>query len=169
MIEAVNSTLTNAQLLRGAAEAAASSTRSFAANPDRVQEAASAPQAPYVSPYIALDLNYDKAVLQIRDRDTGDVVRQFPSESRLAADQRRVSAEREAGGIFIAAQQQASKTGASSTGDTSRIGVSDIGSGDNGAAAAADVAQAQIASQALTAGAQTSAPNNLSAGVSVLA
>lgn len=42
------------------------------------------PQAPYISPYISVDLNYDQAVLQIRDSDTGDVVQQFPTESRLA-------------------------------------------------------------------------------------
>ncbi|MCB9988723.1 MAG: hypothetical protein H6868_05225 [Rhodospirillales bacterium] len=42
-------------------------------------------QAPYVSPYIHVDLNYDKAVLQIRDSDTGDVLNQFPSQKRLEA------------------------------------------------------------------------------------
>ncbi len=56
-------------------------------NPARVQEAAEplrdAPQVPYISPYIHLDLNYNKAVLQIRDSGTGDVVRQFPSEESL--------------------------------------------------------------------------------------
>lgn len=81
MIEAVNSVLSNAVLARGSAEQQ-SVARSYAANPERVQEVA---QAPYVSPYISMNLNYNKAVLQIRDSDTGDVVRQFPSESQLEA------------------------------------------------------------------------------------
>lgn len=81
MIEAVNSVLSNAVLARGSAEQQ-SVARSFAANPERVQEVA---QAPYVSPYISVNVNYNKAVLQIRDGDTGDVVRQFPSESQLEA------------------------------------------------------------------------------------
>ncbi len=81
MIEAVNSVLSNAVLARGSAEQQ-SVARSFAANPEKVQEVA---QAPFVSPYISVNVNYNKAVLQIRDGDTGDVVRQFPSESQLEA------------------------------------------------------------------------------------
>lgn len=81
MIEAVNSVVSNAVLARGSAEQQ-SVVRSFAANPERVQEVA---QAPYVSPYISMDINYNKAVLQIRDSDTGDVVRQFPTESQMEA------------------------------------------------------------------------------------
>lgn len=81
MIEAVNSVISNAVLARGSAEQQ-SVARSFAANPERVQEVA---QAPYVSPYISMDINYNKAVLQIRDSDTGDVVRQFPTESQMEA------------------------------------------------------------------------------------
>lgn len=80
MIEAVNAVVANASLLRGSAEQA-SATRSFAANPARVQEVI---QAPYVSPFIYVDVNYDKAVLQIRDSDTGDVLKQFPSEQTMA-------------------------------------------------------------------------------------
>lgn len=81
MIEAVNSVLSNAVLARGSAEQQ-SVARSFAANPERVQEVV---QAPYVSPYISMDINYNKAVLQIRNSDNGEVVRQFPSESQLEA------------------------------------------------------------------------------------
>jgi hypothetical protein len=80
MIEAVNAVVANASLLRGSAEQA-SVARSFAANPARVQEVI---QAPYVSPFIYVDVNYDKAVLQIRDSDTGDVLKQFPSEQTMA-------------------------------------------------------------------------------------
>ena len=79
MIEAVNSVVANASVLRGQAEAV-SAARSFAANPERVQEVV---QAPYISPYISMDVNYNKAVLQIRDSDTGDVLKQFPSETAL--------------------------------------------------------------------------------------
>lgn len=79
MIEAVNAVVANASLLRGSAEQA-SVARSFTANPERVQEVV---RAPYVSPFIYMDVNFDKAVLQIRDRDTGDVTRQFPSEQTM--------------------------------------------------------------------------------------
>lgn len=83
MLEAVNSVLQTTPTLRGQAEKV-SSADSFAANPDRVQKAV---LAPYVSPYVHVDLDYG-AVLQIRDRDTGDVVDQFPSRSRLEAEAR---------------------------------------------------------------------------------
>lgn len=79
MIEAVNAVVANASLLRGSAEQA-SVARSLTANPERVQEVV---RAPYVSPFIYMDVNFDKAVLQIRDRDTGDVTKQFPSEQTM--------------------------------------------------------------------------------------
>lgn len=87
MIEGTNSVLATAQIVRGAAEQS-SVARSFAANPDRAQEVPAGPRAPYISPYIFVDVNFDKAVLQIRDSDTGDVLRQFPSESTLEARSR---------------------------------------------------------------------------------
>jgi len=80
MLEAVNSVLQTAPLVRAQAEQV-STTDSFAANPDRIQKAA--PQAPYISPFIHVDVNYDKAVLLIRDADTGDVLHQYPTESAL--------------------------------------------------------------------------------------
>lgn len=81
MLEAVNSVLQSAPLVRANAEQA-SSADSFVANPDRIQKAA---VAPYISPYIHMDVNYNKAVLQIRDSETGDVLNQFPNQSRLEA------------------------------------------------------------------------------------
>ena len=42
-----------------------------------------APVAPFISPYIAFDVNFDTAVLQIRDSSTGDVLRQIPTERSL--------------------------------------------------------------------------------------
>ncbi len=91
MIEAVNSVIANASLLRGNTEQVDAS-RAFASNPERVQEVvARSPSAPFVSPYISVDVRFDTAVLQIRDSDTGDVVSQFPSESAMAARQRQAA------------------------------------------------------------------------------
>lgn len=82
MLEAVNSVLQTAPLLRPQAEQV-SVVDSYAANPERVQRVL--PQAPYVSPYIYFDANYNKAIIQLRNGDTGDVEGQFPSEASLAA------------------------------------------------------------------------------------
>jgi hypothetical protein len=84
MIEAVNSVVANASVLRGQAEAV-STARSLSANPERVQEVV---RAPYVSPFIYVDVAHNKAVLQIRDSDTGDVLKQFPSDTTLEVRQR---------------------------------------------------------------------------------
>jgi len=81
MLEAVNSVVSNASLLRGQAEQT-SAARSLAANPERVQVV---PQAPYISPYIHVDVNFDTAVLALRDRDTGDFLTTIPSDARLQA------------------------------------------------------------------------------------
>lgn len=81
MIEAVNSVLSTISASRGVADQQ-STARSLSANPEKIQEAA---KVPYVSPYISVDRGYNKAVLQIRDSETGDVVRQFPTEGQLKA------------------------------------------------------------------------------------
>lgn len=85
MLEAVNSVLSNAQYTRAAAEQQ-SVANSYAANPERVQQATL--QAPYLSLYIKVDNNFDKAILQIRDNQSGDVLRQIPTESQLEAYRR---------------------------------------------------------------------------------
>lgn len=85
MIEAVNSVLSNAPFTKAVVEQQSVAT-SYAANPARVQQAPI--QAPYISLYIKVDTNFDKAILQIRDGDTGDVVRQIPTESQLEAYRR---------------------------------------------------------------------------------
>lgn len=85
MIEAVNSVLSNAPYTKAIVEQQ-SVVRSFAANPSRVQEASI--QAPYLSLYIKMDTNFDKAILQIRDNENGDVLRQIPTESQLEAYRR---------------------------------------------------------------------------------
>lgn len=87
MIEAVGSVLQTAPLSRGNAEQA-SVADSYAANPERIQKA---PQAPYISPYVFIDVNFDMAVIQIRDSETGDVVKQIPSEASLEARSREVA------------------------------------------------------------------------------
>ncbi len=82
MIEGINATVANAAVIRpqdGGSNPSAQNVKTGASS-DGI---ASTPKAPYISPHIEVDVNYDKAVLQIRDSSTGDVVRQFPSESRL--------------------------------------------------------------------------------------
>lgn len=82
MIEAVNSVLSNVSANRGAIEQQ-TATRNLAANPNKIQEAAE--PKPYVSSAISIDKGSNKAVIQVRDTDTGDVVRQFPTEGQLKA------------------------------------------------------------------------------------
>lgn len=86
MIEAVNSVLSNAQALKVAA-GPISSAKAADAVVEAPESVAAAPSAPYISPYISINNDYNKAIIQIRDRDTGDVVREFPSESALKARQ----------------------------------------------------------------------------------
>ncbi len=83
MIEAVNSALSNASANRNTVDQQ-STVRSTAANPNRVQEAA---RVPFVSPAISIDKQSNRAIIQIRDSDTGDVIRQFPTEGQLKAYQ----------------------------------------------------------------------------------
>lgn len=89
MIEGVNSSIAASNIVRAVAEQV-SVARANTLTSESVQQIA---KAPYVSPYIRVDVNFDKAVLQIRDGDTGDVVRQFPSESQLQAYRRAQSAQ----------------------------------------------------------------------------
>ena len=84
MIEAVSSTLQAAQVTRGVAEQN-STSESLSANPDGVQRLA---KAPYISPAVDYNYDYNQAVLVLRDSDTGDVVEQIPSETRLEAQAR---------------------------------------------------------------------------------
>ena len=84
MIEAVSSVMAAAPFVRANAEQS-SPARSFASSPESIQKP---PRAPYISPVISLDTESDKAVLQIRDAETGDVVNQFPSEQTIKARQR---------------------------------------------------------------------------------
>lgn len=93
MLEAVNSVLQTAPFVRQNNEQI-STADSFAANPERTQRAA--PQAPFVSPYIFVDVNFDKAVIQLRNGETGDVEDQFPSQAALEAAARQAASRQAA-------------------------------------------------------------------------
>lgn len=139
MIEAVNSVVSNAQFVRGSAEQQSSAGDAAA----QIRESsASVPKAPYISPYIAIDTDSNSAVIQVRDSDTGDVVRQFPSESSLRARQ------------SAAAAVESRVTSDADVSDTSSSEVFEAGS----FGVEADVSQASQAAQALStaAAAQTS-------------
>ena len=94
MIEAVNSSLQNAALLRASAEQSTNADV-FSANPAPAQKIA---RAPSLSVYV--DINYDTAVLQYRNSETRDVIDQIPSETLLqnrARDEaRRAAVQQEA-------------------------------------------------------------------------
>lgn len=85
MIEALGAIVSNNQLVRSVAEQT-SSSQSFAANPSRVQVAATS--APYFSPHVELNGGMSKPIFIVRDSATGDFVRQFPTEGQIRAYQR---------------------------------------------------------------------------------
>ncbi len=81
MIEAVNSALANNVVARGEA-VQASTVNSYAANPERIQQVT---PAPYLSTRIRLDNEFDKAILEFREAETGDVISQTPTKQQLQA------------------------------------------------------------------------------------
>lgn len=160
MIEAVNSVIASSQLVRNGTEQAAS------VRPNAVSNIAAQPTqappiilAPYISPFVYVDNQFNKAVLQIRDSETGEVRRQFPSEQTL-----RNRAETEAALDAAQAEPQPQQAVPSSQPQTLQsatlFAASQIGSETSApqvsapqasAAPAANIAQAQIASAALSA------------------
>ena len=94
MIEAVNSVVSNAQTARNAV-ASSQATSGVSAQIQAQEAVNTAPRAPFISPYVAFDTNFDTAVIQIRDSATGDVLRQIPTEKSLELRQL-VNARREA-------------------------------------------------------------------------
>ena len=166
MIEAVSSSLVSTQLLRGSVGGVDTSP------PAAVREA---PKAPYISPHISIDVAHNKAVLQIRDSDTGDVQQQFPTESRLAQisqaqaklEQRQIVREAD---IPDAPQQQEQKNTVSAPLPNVQaadiITVQDVTSS---ASANISLPSPQVAAAALSAGAQSAQSSTASTGVSVLA
>ncbi len=162
MIEAVNSSLASAQLLRGNVEQAAAS-RAVSAAPISAGNAPEAPKAPYVSPYITFVDS--KAVIQIRDGDTGDVQDQYPSKSRLAQLSRDQARQAAVADVKDVSQSQPKETKVSTPQSTSIITVQDVTS-----AAPSNISQPspQVAAAALSAGAQSAQPSS-SAGVTLFA
>ncbi len=92
MIEAVNASISNAQVARVIAEESTSS-QSLAANPVRVQKAGVS--APYLSPHVRLAPN-TKPIFVVRDVDTGAQIKQFPTEAQIRAYQKAGQARAEA-------------------------------------------------------------------------
>lgn len=148
MFEAVNSVLSNSAQPRSQAGQAAVAR-------DIAEQSTKLPQAPFISPYIHIDLNYDKAVLQIRDSETGDVVNQFPSQGVLETRQAQAVAQ---------AQKQADtqKTQApvsqSSLLQAESVPTVQVSAPQQAPQAQASVPQAQAASAALATAAQSGAP-----------
>ncbi len=84
MIEAVNSVLASAPLVRQAAEVQSGAST----NLSQTESVRTVTPPPYLSTFISVDVNFDTAVILLRDADTGDTVRQIPSEGALEARQR---------------------------------------------------------------------------------
>ncbi len=82
MIEAINASISNAQLVRSVATEASTSQ---SANPVRIQKAAIV--APYLSPHVRLAPN-SKPVFVVRDLETGTQIKQFPTEAQIRAYQK---------------------------------------------------------------------------------
>lgn len=91
MIEGVNASIASSALVRPAVDQV-ERVASYAANPDQVQRVAA---PPYLSLNVAMNYTIDKAVLQFRDADSGEVLSQIPSEKQIKA-YRRAAAEQPA-------------------------------------------------------------------------
>ncbi len=171
MIEAVNSAVANASLIRANGDQSQQARLSSIASSSNTEDGVELQLAPYVSPFIEMDTNFNKAVLQIRDSSTGEVQRQFPSETTMRA--RAAQAEIEAQSVRQVVQQSSSDTDAPRTqrsdintqGFATDAQVSSVRSQSDSAAPSA---QSQIASAAFSAGA-LSGSGAQSSGVSVLA
>ncbi len=161
MIDAVNSTIANTLPMR-------SGVSLDGVEPPVPSEAPRAPQAPFVSPYIAVDLDFDKAVLQIRDSETGDVKQQFPTQSRLI----QLSRAQERLEVAQASQRQDQNSYVESIAQQTQqvsdvVTIQDITSS---LASNQSLPAPQIAAAALSTGAQSAQTNvNTGASVSVLA
>lgn len=185
MIEAVTSAVSNASLLRGGAEqinSLRSAELSTLSAPKFDTSTIELPKAPYISPRVSVDSNYNQAVLQILDSETGDVLTQFPTERTLQSRQsEQLRLEQSPGADIFAAEFDAIDTQSSASVETqpslpisipnvsvevqtsqARV-TNEISSGPT----SSGVAQAQIAAAALANGSQASVPT--SGNVSVTA
>jgi hypothetical protein len=84
MIEGVNASIASAALVRPAVDQV-ERVASYAANPTQVQRVAA---PPYLSLNVAMNYTIDKAVLQFRDAESGEVLSQIPSEKQIKAYRR---------------------------------------------------------------------------------
>ncbi len=159
MVDAVNSTIANIAPSRDVASSVGANVA-----PPVPSEAPRAPQAPFVSPYISVDLNFDRAVLQIRDSETGDVEQQFPTQSRLVQLSRSQDTQ-ERLDVRQASQQQSVEPTPQAQQGPDVVTIQDITSSQ---ASNTSLPAPQIAAAALSTGAQ-SGQTSESAGVSVLA
>ncbi len=87
MIEAIKSTLAVAPAVSKVAEQA-STNRSFATNPDKIQEVPASQDGFYTSRKVRVDNNAQIAVLEFRNPLNGDVQTQIPTEAQLQAYER---------------------------------------------------------------------------------
>lgn len=172
MIEAVNSVIANSQLVRNVTEQAAPVRAPVVSN--IVAQPTESPPiilAPYISPFVYVDNQFNKAVLQIRDSDTGEVQRQFPSEqtlaTRAAAEDALQDTQLQQSQLSNPAPAPAPAQAPQAQGQTLQgatlVAVSEIGSqsapapqAPATAAPSVNIAQAQVASAALSAAAQGS-------------
>lgn len=81
MLEAIASSAMNASAVRVDTDKV-SSLRSAAVTASTTPASKS---APYYSPFIIVDSNFNKAILAIRDSNTGSVTQQYPSKSQIRA------------------------------------------------------------------------------------
>lgn len=84
MIEAVNMSVSTAQLARSSGASAAASSIVAPPAPDEFSVGIS---APYLSPHVNLNA-FKKPIFIVRDLETGQALRQFPSEAQIRAYQR---------------------------------------------------------------------------------
>jgi len=170
MIEAINSVLANAPLLRGNAEQQ-SSLRDAVTAEEAIESIKQYPKAPFVSPHVSVDSSYGEAVLQIRDSDTGDVLRQFPSESTLESRARaeRIQQFQESLALLSGGSGEVEQVSSSDSAPTSQFTGEVVSFGQSDRASSAAVSSggsgpsldsAQIASRALSASAGVGQPSS---------
>ncbi|MCB1531646.1 MAG: hypothetical protein KDJ35_02140 [Alphaproteobacteria bacterium] len=152
MIETVNSVISGTSTARAiAAEAVASNAA--ASNFELGDQVARAPVAPFVSPYYALDTNFDTAVLQIRDSETGDVLKQYPSEKTLE-QRERAAAQLQGESSFARSERVDAPSAPQESAAFQATAIAQQG-GQGGVVNTAGAAQAQAAIAAFSAGAQS--------------
>ena len=163
MIEAVNSLISNASVLRSSV---VQSTEAQVVNEQVLaNEAPELQLAPFVSPFISTNNQFSEAVIQIRDSDTGDVLTQFPSEPALRSRQAAQALENQTVVEEVATQGPSTPEDASTAVNTvqtvviaqSTPAAQSQGSGEAQAAIAALSTGAQSGQLASTASVETSA------------